>query len=672
MSSLFPHLRSVPNQHSLNEWMQTCAEFMVEDLAKSGLVPEDMGTYPYPIRIPKQIGLADAAYVIPYYDLSGQPMLNPNTKAEGKMHRKRLRYPDTVRSQDIKKCPKYRGPSTEEVGRLLACAPYIPPSWWASDKKLRFICEGEKKAVALSKRFGVGAMAIGGCSSWSYRRDDNTRVVHPWILEAMAGVERVIIIPDGDVRRPNINREYKGLARGLEVIGARVVEVVNFSLLNPDKLDDWLVAHPSAGAGVLNQWERFDVNDMHENAGDLQSAYDLAMEGREGQSIIPNENNFIRLFEGYPVFKGQIKYNLDKNKVEYVGAGEHYAVDLECLAYFQDVFGINKARIGTINNALAAVASRNTYSPLAEWLMGLASKEGIDEDVLDQWMIDYLGAEDTEYVREVSRKCVIAAVARRLDPGCPVDFMPILKGAQGIGKSGAIRSFFGEDNTLEYIRGVAEGKDALLQNVGIWCHSNEELGNMSNKDKNNLKAQITLRVDSFRAPYEKLNKTHPRRYVMWGSTNDTKFLPEDVSGQRRYAIVEMKGKVDFEGLAAVREDIWAAGVQVYLRGEVDFSNILGATEENEKYVLVSALQEQVEQAVEDYERGGNQVIVYKGWRTWWIKITQIMKATNQEKLTNWDQRKIAEYLVNGGYEWHKKVRIGGKPESNIWLKKCTP
>ena len=54
---------------------------------------------------------------------------------------------------------------------------------------------------------------------------------------------------------------------------------------------------------------------------------------------------------------------------------------------------------------------------------------------LDTLLIDYLGAEDSEYTRAVSRKAFTAAVARAMEPGCKYDNMLILCGRQGLGKS---------------------------------------------------------------------------------------------------------------------------------------------------------------------------------------------------------------------------------------------
>ena len=54
---------------------------------------------------------------------------------------------------------------------------------------------------------------------------------------------------------------------------------------------------------------------------------------------------------------------------------------------------------------------------------------------LDTLLVDYLGAEDSPYVRAVTRKTLAAAVARAMEPGVKFDSMLILSGPQGLGKS---------------------------------------------------------------------------------------------------------------------------------------------------------------------------------------------------------------------------------------------
>ena len=89
----------------------------------------------------------------------------------------------------------------------------------------------------------------------------------------------------------------------------------------------------------------------------------------------------------------------------------------------------------------------------------------------------YLGAEDTQYHRAVSRCLFIAAVARIMRPGCKADYVPILEGAQDKGKSTAIELLF----TPWFSDDLAElgTKDAAMQVRVAWGIEIAELASMT-------------------------------------------------------------------------------------------------------------------------------------------------------------------------------------------------
>ncbi len=84
-----------------------------------------------------------------------------------------------------------------------------------------------------------------------------------------------------------------------------------------------------------------------------------------------------------------------------------------------------------ILDGMAIYANRHKRHKIREYLTGL-NWDGVRR--LDTLLIDYFGAEDSEYVRAATRKTLCAAVARAMHPGCKFDYMLILSGAQGVGK----------------------------------------------------------------------------------------------------------------------------------------------------------------------------------------------------------------------------------------------
>src|SRR5699024_1079142 len=108
-------------------------------------------------------------------------------------------------------------------------------------------------------------------------------------------------------------------------------------------------------------------------------------------------------------------------------------------------------------------------------------------DVLPEWdgvkrvdtlLIDYLGAEDTEYVRQVTRKTLCAAVNRVKDPGCKFDTMLVLCGPQGIGKSTLIQKLGGKWFTDSLSIADMKDKTAAEKLQGFWLIEVGELAGM--------------------------------------------------------------------------------------------------------------------------------------------------------------------------------------------------
>ncbi|SDB99688.1 Virulence-associated protein E [Paenibacillus sp. UNCCL117] len=90
----------------------------------------------------------------------------------------------------------------------------------------------------------------------------------------------------------------------------------------------------------------------------------------------------------------------------------------------------------TIKNAFTEVAHLNRFHPTIEYL---EAQQCDRKPRVDRLFVDYLGAADTDYVREVTRKMLVAAVKRLYEPGCKFDYMLVLMGTQGAGTSTIIQ-----------------------------------------------------------------------------------------------------------------------------------------------------------------------------------------------------------------------------------------
>lgn len=191
---------------------------------------------------------------------------------------------------------------------------------------------------------------------------------------------------------------------------------------------------------------------------------------------------------------------------------------------------------------------------------------------LDTWLIDFMGTKDSIYTRAIGRKWLISAVARGMDPGCQADHMLILEGAQGIGKSRALRCLGGPFYTehSKSMTGINGQRDLVHVIIGKMIVEMSELATIKKADMESLKSMITTTVDDVRLSYERDARGYPRTCVFAGTTNEVgQAYIADVSGARRFwpCVCGEVGPVRSNALAEIRDQLWAEAVDAYELGE---------------------------------------------------------------------------------------------------------
>lgn len=238
--------------------------------------------------------------------------------------------------------------------------------------------------------------------------------------------------------------------------------------------------------------------------------------------------------------------------------------DAELRLYLERVYGITGR--AQVTDGLTVVVRDNAYHPIKDYLDGLEWDEG---QRLDTLFIDLFGAEDTEYTRAVTRKAFTAAVARVYRPGCKFDYVPVLVGEQGIGKSTVLAKMGGpwfSDSVT-----TLTGKEALESIQGSWIIELGELAGLRRAEVDAVKHFVSKKEDRFRVAYGKRVEHFPRRCVFFGTTNEEDFL-RDVTGNRRFWVVNTKGGepfVDFREYldADTVSQLWAEAKHRYNEGE---------------------------------------------------------------------------------------------------------
>lgn len=212
-----------------------------------------------------------------------------------------------------------------------------------------------------------------------------------------------------------------------------------------------------------------------------------------------------------------------------------------------------KASSAAIRRELTASAHENRHHPVRDYLDGSAW-DGVPR--LDTWLSDYCGVENTPLHREFAAKIMIGAVRRIRKPGCKFDTMLVLEGAQGVGKSRLLRIMAVRDawfcESLNLRADDRERAQVLQRAFIVEC---QELDGLNKVTSENLKKFLSESIDTFRKPYEKNARQHPRHCVLIGTTNETDYL-RDLTGNRRFWPVRV-GSINLEGFQAVVGQLWA-------------------------------------------------------------------------------------------------------------------
>lgn len=215
--------------------------------------------------------------------------------------------------------------------------------------------------------------------------------------------------------------------------------------------------------------------------------------------------------------------------------------------------------------AVARMAIDHAYHPVRDYLDNL-KWDGVNR--LDRFLPILFGTPDTPYERAIGPKFMIGAVARIYEPGCKMDNMLVLEGAQDLGKSTALRTLFGADNFTEMVNELRDHKRFVEQIQGKWVVEFAELSAIRRADVELVKAIITMQYDKVRMSYARNTTEHPRQCVLAASVNpqtDTGYLT-DPTGNRRFWPVYCQ-HIDSPKLARKRDLLWAEAVTRYRDGE---------------------------------------------------------------------------------------------------------
>lgn len=213
-----------------------------------------------------------------------------------------------------------------------------------------------------------------------------------------------------------------------------------------------------------------------------------------------------------------------------------------------------------LQGAINLSAQRRRFHPVKEMIEAI-TWDG--KPRCETLFIDYLGCDDTAYYRQAALMTLVGAVARIYRPGHKFDFVPILEGVQGKGKSTFIE-ILGLKWYNELIGDISDPKQMVEVMLGSWILEIGELSSMARAEVNDLKAFVSRTHDKTRLAWERRAREYARQCIFIGSTNDREYL-RDQTGGRRFWPIECKltGQIDNPKLRGEVMQVWAEALTIY-------------------------------------------------------------------------------------------------------------
>lgn len=219
-----------------------------------------------------------------------------------------------------------------------------------------------------------------------------------------------------------------------------------------------------------------------------------------------------------------------------------------------------------IDSAVLLAADEKKVHPIRDYIDSITWD---NKPRLEEWLIHCAGADDNLYVRKVSKSTIMQAVNRAYNPGCQADYVLVLEGVQGIGKTSLIKILAGEyygDVTVD-----PHSKDTIDSMKGKWIIELSEMEVTRRADAQALKGFITRSTDSVRLAYARRSIDYKRQSIFIGSINPdaTNEYLADQTGNRRFWPVVMTF-LNRPLLHSMRDQLFAEALVRLRQGETTY------------------------------------------------------------------------------------------------------
>jgi hypothetical protein len=523
-------------------------QFMLSNLAESGLTPEDFNFIP------------GVAGVVPFSE----------TTVNGEVYGYSIHYPSPAHQETqfvvrrfANREPKYVGPPGETM--LFHPAPLRE----FAASKLKCIIEGEKKTLCYVKYTGDrAAVGIRGC--WGFSRD------HALMLELAAAIrpgDEVLVLLDGDAHaKPDIMRALGTLCRQIAHLGATPVAPI-LPIVNGKRqgIDDWIMSMPPEQRtsehimDALCRLPRANWREYPEAMTWKVKRLGLMHEAKttkEGETVIVqvyrNDTNTEKLLLdvlGDDVlcsdqYLGPVLVTQD-SAIPY---NDETMDSLLLQRIERDMMTWSREALRSVRRKMIATNRRNLL------LERLRKIKWDGRHRVETFFIRQFDVVDTPYVRKATRGFFMGAVARLCVPGTKWDHVLVLEGEQQKGKSYTLEQlFYGLCANIHLSVGSADLPRIVSSN---WLVNCDELAMTSKSSREEVKTWITTNEEVWVPKYVEYMKRIPRPCVISATTNKFDYL-DDPTGNRRIWPMTVRKLHNIRYVIENRDQIWAEALHMW-------------------------------------------------------------------------------------------------------------
>lgn len=325
----------------------------------------------------------------------------------------------------------------------------------------------------------------------------------------------------------------------------------------------------------------------------------------------------------------------------------------------QPKYGNANFKNAIIEQAVDNVAYMHSYNPLIDY-MNDVYKKWDKKRRLDNFFVDYLGADKNETTTLITRVFFMGAVAKVYNADTKFDYVLDLVGGQGVGKTSILKNiaplglYTDQFNTFTKKDDFEVMKNALIVN-------DDEMTASNDASFEEIKKFITMQDFEYRKPYGHKPVHFKKKFVITRTTNEVRHL-KDRSGDRRflsiYAHPEKQTKNPVSELTPeVVQQLWGEAVWLYKNAKDPFrftpkqEALLKANREEFRYTsgLEDNLMDVLENKFKDQDFISNRDLSFALFKDY----DALSKNSKQT-------RDIRYYMEHLGFNTSGRRRIEGK------------